>query len=251
MPQYVRHNGVWREVKQPYVRHLGAWRSVDEGYVRHAGVWRQFHKSRPTPGDPSSVGMPYEGGFYAGANIIIDGQEYALVVAPRSQGGLSSGRLQWKTADTGTSGTDSRNDGWANSNNMNNTSHPAARFCRRLNINGHTDWYLPSRDESEICYRYLKPNTASNATLGGFHGINPSSNPEGTPYTTGDPSQTSISIFQEGGGEDFRTDSTVSYWTSTHTSSETARRLSLNMGSQFNSSKTISFWVRAVRKVAV
>jgi len=30
---------------------------------------------------------------------------------------------------------------------MCNTSHPAAHFCCTLNINGYTDWYLPSSGE--------------------------------------------------------------------------------------------------------
>ena len=39
---------------------------------------------------------PYGGGgFYAGANII-GGVEYALVVAPKTQGGESATPLKWK-----------------------------------------------------------------------------------------------------------------------------------------------------------
>lgn len=247
MPQYVKHSGVWREVKEPYVRHSGSWRSVKEGYVRHAGVWRRFHSSDPTPGDPSSVGQPFSGGYYAGANIIVGGQEYALVVAPKTQGGESASKLKWKNTDSATSGTDSINNGWSNSNAMNNTTHPAARFCRTLNINGHTDWYLPSKDELEICYRYLKPTTAANNTSSG---ANSNSNPPGSVYTAGNPVQTSISIYQSGGTEAF--DTTSYYWTSTQHSTDYASRQFFNTGFQnTGGNKTNSIWVRAVRRVAL
>ena len=226
------------------VRHVGSTLGVSNwGQSALFSTMTEFPFAYP--------GEPFGGGFYAGANIVIDGQEYALVVAPRSQGGLSSETLQWKTGASTTSGTDSRNDGLANSNNMNDTDHPAAHFCRGLNINGHDDWYLPSQDELEICYRYLKPTTNNNGTSGIAGGDNPSSNPVGTTYTAGDPSQTSISIFQEGGGEDFRIDSTTRYWPSTQSSASHGRYQSFVNGVQGTNTKTVTNWVRAVRKVAV
>ena len=204
--------------------------------------------------EPSSAGLPFGGGFYAGANIIVDGQEYAIVVAPRSQGGLSTTGLEWKTANTSTSGTDSLNDGWSNSNAMNNSSHPAAQFCRGLNINGHNDWYLPSRDELEICYRYLKPTTAettTNTINPDGPGVNNNSNPVGTAYTSSDPTQTSISIFQEGGGEDFPLDHMVPYSSSTQNSSTRAWFQFFGNGRQGDRDKANPFWVRAVRRIAI
>ena len=220
--------------------------------VRHigqnlgAGLWGSSAEFS-TREDFSALyaGDPFGGGFYAGANIIVDGVEYALVVAPKTQGGESATTLRWKYENTSTADTDSLNDGWANSNTMNNADHPAAHYCRGLNINGHTDWYLPSQDELEICYRYLKPITTANNTSSG---ANSSSNPPGSVYTAGNPVQTSISIFQSGGTEAF---TAGVYWTSTQNTANVARNLNFSLGHQSNYNKTVTNRVRAVRRVAL
>ena len=64
-----------------------------------------------------------------------------------------------------------------NSTNMNNASHPAAQFCEGLTIGGFSDWYMPARNELEICYYNLKPTTQNNNTGGGvpalLYGLTP------------------------------------------------------------------------------
>ena len=96
---------------------------------------------------------------------------------------------------------------------MNNASHPAAQYCRSMNAGGYTDWYLPSRNELALCYRYLKLTTDNNATgltsggnLLANHGTNPNSDPAGAAYTTTNPAQTTVTTFQSGGVEAFDTD---------------------------------------------
>ncbi len=192
---------------------------------------------------PTIPGTPFGGGFYAG-RIMIDGQAYALVVAPKTQG-ESGSNLRWKTADTTTVGTDSRNDGWANTQAMLAGGHPAASFCGGLDINGYDDWYLPAQDELEILYRAFKPTTDSNNTSSG---ANPSAIPPTGNYTISNPSQTNVEVFKQGGGDDF----TASvYWSSTQDSSTTSRMHIFTNGSQSTAYKVNSRKVRAVRRVAI
>ena len=139
---------------------------------------------------PDFVGKPYGGGYYAG-NIKIGNQEYAIVAAPKTQGGESPTTLQWKTSNTATANTGSINDGKANTAAMiaaGAAAHPAASFCNSLTINGYNDWYLPAKDELEILYRAFKPTTQQNNTS---FGTNTSSVPPRTNYTGSDPAQTS------------------------------------------------------------
>ena len=107
---------------------------------------------------PTRLGQKVEGGFFTGINRI--GQvAYAIIVDPKSL----QAQLEIKTAFSATPNTQSVNDGWANTTNMDNINHPAARYCRTLTAGGYTDRHLPSRNELELCYRYLKPTANSNA----------------------------------------------------------------------------------------
>lgn len=197
---------------------------------------------------PSEPGTPFGGGYYAGL-ISIEGQVFALVVAPKSAGGESLVNLRWKSNNTSTAGTDSRNDGWSNTQAMiaaGISNHPAAQFCVNLTIGGYTDWYLPSQDELEILYRNFKPTTQANNTNSG---ANPSSVPPTSNYTSGDPAQTSALLFQEGNVEAFH-DSY--YWSSTQFSSTYAWYQSFSNGAQLaQTNKIVTLAVRAVRRVMV
>jgi phage terminase large subunit-like protein len=104
----------------------------------------------------SIIGGALGGGFFAGqistaGNGIAD---YNLVIAPKSSGENSS--KQWKTSNTSTAGTSSVIDGPTNSSNMNNASHPAAQFCEGLTIGTFSDWYMPAKNELEVCYFNLQ-----------------------------------------------------------------------------------------------
>jgi len=92
-----------------------------------------------------AIGSMFAGGYFAG-EFIIEGERYALVVAPKVDGekmGIEYKKNNLDTAD----GSDSDGDGSANSDRINNAKHPAAQFCRSLKIGGYDDWYMPSRDE--------------------------------------------------------------------------------------------------------
>lgn len=198
----------------------------------------------PTPGQ---AGVPFGGGYYAGANIVVDGVEYALVVAPKSLGGEAPS-LAWKTSDDTTAGTGSWNNGLANTNAMiagGTSAHPAANFCKNLTIGGYTDWYLPSRDELEIIYRYLKPTTDSNNTSSGY---NTNSRPSAIDYTSSNPARTSVALFMQGSAEAMQIDN---YWSSTQESSINGWYQVFIYGLQSWSNKSGTFGVRAVRRVPV
>ena len=192
------------------------------------------------------IGSSYEGGYYAG-KISTAGNgtaDYYLVVAPLSSGQNSS--KQWKTANTTTSGTTSVIDGPTNSSNMNNASHPAAQFCEGLSIGGFSDWYMPAKNELEVCYYNLKPTTTSNNTSSG---TNTNAVPSrGSNYTAGTPAQTSVAAFQSAGAEAFAADY---YWSSTEFSATGAWIQLFGPGNQFTSNKGNNVYVRAVRRVAV
>lgn len=249
MPQYVKHGGVWREVS-PYARHGGVWREISDGYVREGGVWRQYYSAAFY--GPENAGEYMHGGYYAGGNIIVGGVEYAVIIAPREYGQHPDG-LQYKTQRTEDPTADSRHDGKQNANRFIDNRWPAGRYCNTRIITGYSDWHLPSRNELEICYRYLKPRTFSNFTGAGIHGRNPNSNPVGEEYTEDDPSQTSVSEFKEGSDQAFTFESDGiqqrRVWTSTAPPSlpERAWVQDFANGQQTTFSKTDIRRVRAVR----
>lgn len=208
------------------------------------------------------IGDAFGGGYYTG-KIVQGGTTYYLIVAPKSSGENSS--KQWKTTnDAGPSATITLNNGPAASASMNSSAYPAAQFCEGLSIGGYTDWYLPARDELELCYRNLKQKTVANATSirpkssytypegndvsGETMGINRNSSPTGAAYTSSVPGQTSVTAFQTGNTEAF---SDAIYWSSSEYSSTTAWFQSLGNGTQYDISKGSSYYARAVRRVAV
>jgi len=200
------------------------------------------------PSGPPAIGAAFGGGFFAG-QISTAGTgvaDYNLVIAPKSSGENSS--KQWKTSNTSTSGTSSVIDGPTNSANMNNASHPAAEFCEGLTIGSFSDWYMPAKNELEVCYYNLKPGTTNNNTSSG---TNTNAVPSrGSNYTTGPnvPGQTSATDFQTGNTEAF---AAGNYWSSTEDSSTDAWFQSFNNGFQNLTNKDTSRYVRAVRRIAV
>jgi len=195
------------------------------------------------------IGAAYEGGFYAGQiSTTADGvATHNLVIGPVS---TAQSSLTWKNASTATSGSDSTINGPQNTADMvadgNSTVYPAAHFCNDLTVGGFSDWYMPAKNELEVCYYNLKPTTESNNTSSG---INANAVPaRASNYTSGTPAQTSAADFKDTGAEDFFAGP---YWSSTESSAANASKQRFNNGNQYNDGKIYTARVRAVRRVAV
>jgi hypothetical protein len=114
-------------------------------------------------------------------------------------------------------------------------------------IGGFNDWYLPAKNELEILYFNLKPDTNANNTSSG---INPNAVPARASNYGATPTQTSNALFQSGGAQAFSTAN--DYWSSSEYSSSTPTAWSQFFfnGNQTFNLKTGSFYARAVRRVA-
>jgi hypothetical protein len=216
----------------------GVWTLTQQMQAIGQNIW--------PPGVPV-VGSAFGGGFFAGqistaGNGVAD---YNLVVGPVAS--AESASVQWKTTNTTTAGTASVIDGPANSTAMNNASHPAAQFCEGRTIGGFSDWYMPAKNELEVCYYNLRPTTTSNDTSSG---INTNAVPSrGSNYTSGTPAQTSAAAFQSGGSEAY---AAAAYWASTEASATKAWMQNFGYGIQYYFfNKDDSARVRAIRRVAV
>jgi hypothetical protein len=208
---------------------------------------------------PAVIGEAFGGGYFAGyISHTADGNPtHALIVAPRATGATGGGytlstNLAWKTANTTTAGTTSDFDGAANTAAMVTAGiadHPAANFCKNLNIGGFTDWYLPSRFEMDIAYFNLKPGTAANSTS---WGSNIYSVPRRDINNTATyPAQTALTAFNTS-AEAF---GTFGHWSSTEGSVSAAWGLVFTDGTQSSlgsfANKTGGNRVRAFRRIAL
>ena len=199
---------------------------------------------------PTRIGQKFNGVYLAGINRIRN-CAYLILVAPKS----TESSVQFKTKYSSTSRIQSVNDGWTNTNAMNDSAHPAAQYCRSLTVGGHTDLYLPSRDELELCYRNLKPTaddnfvySASQYLFGNLsleNGANCSSIPTGAAYTETNPASTIVTAFQTGNVEAFAVEW---YWTSTESSSSTIGSLIRHFSNGYQNWHGKSY-VRRVRGV--
>lgn len=195
-----------------------------------------------------TIGQALGGGYYAGqistaGNGVAD---YNLIVAPVSSGQTNS--VFFKTSGAYDSGAESDINGPSNSSSMNDAAHPAAQFCEAASIGGFTDWYLPAKNELEVCYYNLKPSTKTNNT---GSGVNTNAVPSrGSTYTSGTPAKTSATLFQSGQAQEF---AEVRYWTSTQDTGigNRARFQNFYDGGQGSYYKVSYFRARAVRRVAV
>lgn len=192
--------------------------------------------------DPTSA---FAGGFYAG-RIRIGTVLYALIVSPKLPGEYVG---VWHTSYASIEGATSYNDGLANTNAMAEAGSALAKWARDLRIGGFDDWYIPSLDELEVCYRHLKPSSDPNSCWA-RSGINLNSDPAAHPYTPEFPLQTENDLFRVGGSEAF---DEGSYWTSTqHESSHSdAWGQSFDGGSQGDWFKGSELRARAVRRLAI
>ena len=218
----------------------GIWTLSQQLQAKAAGNW---------PATLPAIGSAFGGGFFAGqistaANGIAD---YNLVIGPVASAESSK---QYKNATTATAGADSVIDGPQNTADIvadgNSTVYPAGHFCNDLVIGGFSDWYMPAKNELEICYFNLKPTTTSNVTS---TGTNTNAVPSrGSNYTAGTPAQTTATDFRSTGAEDFAADG---YWSSSEASATKGWRQYFTDGNHYDSPKNNSYRVRAVRRVAV
>ncbi|MCP9868681.1 collagen-like protein [Cyanobium sp. Cruz-8D1] len=210
--------------------------------------------------DLPAIGTTFQGGFYAGliSHTANGAATHALIVAPKTAGSLLN--VAWKSANTTSTGTTSVYDGWANSEAMNNASHPAAQFCRSLNIGGYDDWYLPATQEWDVLYRAFKPEATANGTYSGAgYGANPYAVPQGGNYSDSNPALTGVLAFRAGGAETLKHfdevygDDPFFHWTSTQAATGTAFQRTTFMGTQFAEAKTsaTATQVRAIRRIQV
>lgn len=202
----------------------------------------------PNPSEITPLlGTAMDGGYYAG-RIVVDGQAYALIVAPKAEGEKKPS--QWIAGYKDVPGAMSYNDGLANTNDMAEAGSKLAKWARDLRIGGHDDWYIPSQDELEVIYRNLKPTTKENYCWA-RSGINLSAPEPTRPYTPDHPAQTLAEAFQEGGEQAFKADW---YWTSTRhiASSDLAWCQDFNGGYQgSNGNANGKLRARAVRRLVL
>jgi hypothetical protein len=202
---------------------------------------------------PTTIGQAFGGGFYAG-KIAVGGGGVAthyLIVAPKASGENSS--RTWGVYGT-TTGITSVINGPTNSASLAalGASYQAATFCEGLTIGGYSDWYLPAKNELEVCYYFLKPTTNANNTVFGSNANAVSPEPISTNYTSGSPAQTSAGIgFRVGETNAFTVGSGPDYWTSTEVDANTTWFQVFPAGDQGGGSKNATKYVRAVRRIPV
>lgn len=207
---------------------------------------------------PDAIGSAYQGGFYAGqiSTTADSVATHYLVVGPRS---TAQSTLQWKIVNTPTAGTASTIDGPANTAAMiaaGAADHPCGQFCNDLVVGGFSDWYMPAKNELEVCYYNLKPSTDLNNTS---YGANPNAVPaRASNYTAATPARTSAADFIAGSAQAFNSVGLANvYWASTQGLNDSEQHKlygaiqRFSVGSQNAYYKNNSFTVRAVRRVPV
>lgn len=190
-----------------------------------------------------AIGTPMPGGFFAGA-ISINGQRYAVILSTKKIGISLKGA--WHEEEIDVPGAKSYNDGMANTLAMAEAGSDLAKTVLMMEIDGQKDFYIPSQDELELCYRAFKPTTNKNWCYA-RSGINLSALNPTYPYTPELPSQTTLDSFKEGGDEAFEL---TAYWSSTQHAdySLCAWFQYFDGGNQDDTSEDTELGVRAVRR---
>jgi len=121
--------------------------------------------SQPPPG--IKIGDTYQGGII----FYIDGTgQHGLVAAPKDQ---SAGVVWWNGSfiDTGATAT-AVGTGQANTDKIfaaQGAGDYAASLAYNLELNGYSDWFLPSKDELNLMYTKIGPGAPAPLTnIGGF-----------------------------------------------------------------------------------
>jgi len=201
---------------------------------------------------PTTIGEAFQGGYYAGM-IAVNGSglpTHYLVVSDVTVG---ESLKKWGPLATTTTITSVIN-GPTNSAALAalGATYAAATFCEALNTGGYTDWYMPAKNELEVCYYFLKPSADLNDTTAS-NGSNANAvapEPISQTYTSGAPPITANAAWQNpGGAQHFR--HTAGYWASTEFSAGGAIYTYFQGGSQGSNNKDTDYYVRAVRRVAI
>ena len=194
----------------------------------------------PTPGSPML------GGFFV-ERFRVGEQVFALIAAPKIEGDHDD--IIWIGGNKDVPGAKSYDDGMANTLAMAEAGSKIAKWALDLRIGDYDDWYLPSQDELQIMYRWLKPTTEENWCYA-RSGINLSAIDPTRPYTPKYPVQTPVALFQAGGEQAF---DPIWYWSSTQHAaySDCAWCQGFDGGSQGGSYKSAKLRARAVRRVAI
>lgn len=192
------------------------------------------------------LGEPYGGGFYV-APIRHGGATFALIVSPKATGEHAD--TVWNKSTSAVAEALTFGDGYANTIAMAQAGSALAQWAVALRIGKFADWYLPSLDELELCYRYLKPSDAENY-LYARSGINVSAAVPTYPYSATLPAQTTVTDFRRDGKEAF---DTVWYWSSTQHAATAGYAWSQDFGhgNQYNGHKGLKFRARAVRRIKI
>jgi hypothetical protein len=217
--------------------------------------WSGFSSFDTASAFTPAPGSALNGGFFGG-QINDGGIIYNLIVGPRAtaqSGGSTPTLIQYKTtasADSPAATFQNQVYGFPASQLGNGASHPAFQFARSLSISGYNDWYIPAKNELEILYRNLKPDTISNVT---YTGANPNAVPSPTSnYTSGNPAQTTSALFQTSGSEAFSNNTGRYYWTSTEDTSVLSNADTRNFGdggdNQENKNNNSRDFARAIRR---
>jgi len=105
---------------------------------------------------PPKIGEPWpgQGGIYAGMMRNPGGRDYHLIYPTAEMGGEHEG-IRWsEDSDADIDGADSEWDGLANTRALveSDIDCPAAEWADGLVIEGHADYYLPSRRELALAW---------------------------------------------------------------------------------------------------
>jgi hypothetical protein len=214
-----------------------------------SGIQQMLTGGTYKPAPPVTIGQAYGGGFYAG-KISTAGTgvaDYYLIVAPYSTGNALK---KWGPEGVATGQTSVIN-GPTNSVALAalGSTYEAATFCEGLTIGGYTDWYLPAKNELEVCYYFLHPDTATNDTSAGSNANAVSPEPISANYSSSSPAQTTASLFVLGQSEAFYQ---ANYWSSTEGSANGTWVQAFSGGGQgISAFKGYNWNTRAVRRVPV
>ncbi|MCY1292336.1 hypothetical protein D9M69_386630 [compost metagenome] len=109
--------------------------------------------------DPPAIGQYWhgQGGVYAGLVRGEDGQPDYHLVVPTAEAATAK-ETSWGASGKSEDGATHARDGLANTRALceSEHDHPAAQWAAGLEIEGHRDFYLPSRFELALCYANVR-----------------------------------------------------------------------------------------------